>query len=129
MLAVDTNVVVRYIVADDAAQAAKARAAIDGGAVFIPVSVLLETEWVLRSLYKLSMAEIAAAIRTLAGQPTVSLDQPLLVRVALEWAEAGVDLADALHIAASRHCQAFLSFDADLAKSAKRAGLLEVRRP
>ncbi len=48
MLAIDTNVIVRYLVADDREQARRARELIDGGRVFIATTVLLETEWVLR---------------------------------------------------------------------------------
>jgi predicted nucleic acid-binding protein len=129
MLAVDTNIIVRYVVGDDACQASQARALIDGEDVFIPMSVVLETEWVMRSVYGFAIAEIARALRTLAGQPTVTFEQPLIVSTALGWAEQGLDLADALHLAAARECAAFVSFDADLAKAAKRVGALAVRRP
>jgi predicted nucleic acid-binding protein len=40
-----------------------------------------------------------------------------------------MDFADALHMAASRHCEAFVSFDRDLAKIAEQVGAREVRRP
>jgi predicted nucleic-acid-binding protein len=127
MLAVDTNVVVRYVVGDDVRQAERARGLIDGESVFIPTSVVLETEWVLRSIYNFGVAEIVRAIRTLAGQPTVTLEHPALVQTALGWAEAGIEFADALHMAASGRCAAFVSFDQDLAKIAKRVGALEVQ--
>ena len=51
MRAIDTNVIVRFLTADDLAQAAVARRAIEAGDIFIPTTVLLETEWVLRSGY------------------------------------------------------------------------------
>ncbi len=129
MLAIDTNVIVRYIVRDDVRQSARARAVIDGTDVFVPTTVILETEWVLRSLYGFDVGDVAESIRVLAGQPTVSLEQPLVVQTALAWAEQGVDLADALHMAASRHCSSFASFDRDLAKAAKRANALDVQAP
>ncbi|MGQ0533272.1 MAG: type II toxin-antitoxin system VapC family toxin [Caulobacteraceae bacterium] len=129
MLAVDTNVIVRYIVGDDSRQADRARALIDGEQVFIPTSVVLETEWVLRSIYRFDVAGIMRAIRTLAGQPTVTMEQPVVVQTALGWAESGVEFADALHIAASGRCAAFVSFDQDLANISKRVGALQVRRP
>jgi predicted nucleic-acid-binding protein len=129
MLAVDTNVVVRYVVGDDRRQAEQARAVIDGEAVFIPLSVILETEWVLRSAYGYPFQRIAAALTTLAGQPSVTLEQPLVVRTAIGLAEHGIDFADALHLAASQHCAAFVSFDRDLAKAAKNAGAMNVRQP
>jgi predicted nucleic-acid-binding protein len=129
MHAVDTNVVVRYLTGDDPKQSLRAKAFIDGSSVFVPTTVVLETEWVLRTLYHRSAAEIAAALRTLAGQPTVTLEQPMLVSTALEWNEAGVDLADALHLASSHHCEGFATFDRSLAKAAKRVTDLLITEP
>ena len=51
MLAVDTNVVVRYLTGDHPEQFANAKALIDGEDLFVCATVLLETEWVLRSVY------------------------------------------------------------------------------
>ena len=58
MLAVDTNVVVRYLTGDEVEQFAKAKALIDGEDVFVCTTVLLETEWVLRSLYGYPPAQL-----------------------------------------------------------------------
>ncbi|MGD9814283.1 MAG: type II toxin-antitoxin system VapC family toxin [Hyphomonadaceae bacterium] len=129
MLAIDTNVLVRYLTRDDARQAKRAAAAIDGGPVFIPSTVLLEAEWVLRTLYRIPPKEICAALRTLAGQPTVVLENAAATGAAMSWAEQGMDFADALHLAASSHCAAFISFDRSLAKRAKRIAGLPVRTP
>ena len=63
MLAVDTDVVVRYVTRDHAEQSAKAKTLIDGNDVFVPTTVLLETDWVLRSGYEFTRTEIAAALR------------------------------------------------------------------
>lgn len=127
MHAVDTNVVVRYVTRDDARQAARAAALIDGEAVFVATTVVLETEWILRALYRQTPGEIVAALRTLAGQPTVTFENPTLVGSALAWAEQGMDLADALHLASSQHCDAFVTFDRSLAKSAAKITTLPVR--
>jgi predicted nucleic-acid-binding protein len=116
--AVDTNVVVRLIVADDKQQAKKAQAAFDGGNVFIPATVLLETEWVLRSGYGFAPGSICVALRALAGLPGVSVENPALFALALEWMDQGMDLADAMHLAKAAGCTAFLSFDRKLAKVA-----------
>jgi predicted nucleic-acid-binding protein len=129
MNAVDTNLVVRYVTGDDARQSSLARKLIDGGPVFVTTSVVLETEWVLCSVYGFSLPEIVEPLRTLAGQPTVTLEQPLVVHTAMTWAEQGMDLADAIHIAASRHCAAFITFDRDLVKSAKDVADLPVQAP
>jgi len=67
MIALDTNVLIRFLVRDDEEQFERAerlirRAARAGEPVFISLLVLLETEWVLRSRYKLSKAEILLII-------------------------------------------------------------------
>ena len=62
MLAIDTNLIVRYLVGDDPGQAARARRLIDNNDVFICTTVLLETEWVLRSVYGFSAARCARAL-------------------------------------------------------------------
>jgi predicted nucleic acid-binding protein len=61
MLAIDTNVVVRYLTGDDPDQAAKARRIVDGEAVLVTTTVLLETEWVLRGAYGFRGALLAGA--------------------------------------------------------------------
>ena len=75
MRAVDTNIVVRYLTGDDPGQAAKAKAVIDAGYVFVSRTVLLESEWVLRSVYGFAGKEVAAALRAFAGLPRVSVER------------------------------------------------------
>jgi predicted nucleic-acid-binding protein len=50
MLAIDTNLVVRDLMGDHPMQSARARKVIDSGDVYVAISALLETEWVLRSV-------------------------------------------------------------------------------
>ena len=111
MRAVDTNVVVRYLTGDDPGQAARARAVIDAGDVFVSTTVLLESEWVLRSVYGLSRTEVAAALRAFAGLPGLSVESPAVLSEALDHAERGIDFADALHLGAAARCEALLTFD------------------
>ena len=111
MRAVDTNVVVRYLTGDDPGQAARARAVIDAGDVFVSTTVLLESEWVLRSVYGLSRTEVAAALRAFAGLPGLSVESPAVLSEALDHAERGMDFADALHLGAAARCEALLTFD------------------
>ena len=111
MRAVDTNVVVRYLTGDDPGQAARARAVIDAGDVFVSTTVLLESEWVLRSVYGLSRTEVATALRAFAGLPGLSLESPAVLSEALDHAERGMDFADALHLGAAARCEALLTFD------------------
>ena len=111
MRAIDTNVVVRYLTGDDPVQGPRARATVDAGSVFASTTVLLESEWVLRSVYGFSALEVARALRDFAGLPGVSVENPVLLAEALLRAERGMDFADALHLGAAARCEAMLTFD------------------
>jgi predicted nucleic acid-binding protein len=64
VIAVDTNVVVRLLVRDDETQYQASRALFETQEIFIPDTVVLELEWVLRYAYDFSPAEIGAAFAT-----------------------------------------------------------------
>ena len=113
---VDTNVVVRYLVADDPAQAAKARELFRRPLVWIAKTVLLETEWVLRSLYGFGGPEIARSLQGLLGLPNVTAEDPPTVALALNGLAQGMDFADALHLASAPQQLLFVTFDRRLAK-------------
>ena len=119
MRALDTNVVVRYLTGDDPEQAARARAVIDAGPVFVSTTVVLECDWVLRSAYGFGGEEVAAALRAFAGLPSVSMESPAMLAEALHHAAAGMDLADALHLGAAARCEAMLTFDRRFIEMAK----------
>lgn len=127
MLAVDTNVVVRYLTGDHPQQSPRARALIDGEQVFAGVTVIMETEWVLRSAYEYRPADIVRALRAFAGLPTVTIEDGAIVAAALDLAEQGMDFADALHLGRAAHCSGFASFDRKLVTTAKAAGHEGVR--
>jgi predicted nucleic-acid-binding protein len=129
MLAIDTNLIVRYLVADDPGQAGRARKLIDDHDAFVCTTVLLETEWVLRSVYGFSAAQCAKALTDFAGLPRVSLEDPAAVARALSWVRQGVDFADGLHLAKAGGCEAFISFDQDFVKAANALGEIPVRTP
>ena len=121
MQAIDTNVVVRYLTGDHPKQAATAKSVIDTGPVFASTTVLLESEWVLRSVYAFSGEEVAAALRAFAGLPHVSVENPVMLAEALDRAENGMDFADALHLGAAAQCEAMLTFDRRFIEMAKGA--------
>ncbi len=129
MLAIDTNVVVRYLTGDHPEQSAKARQIIDGEPVFVATTVLLEVEWVLRSARGYRQDALAAALTAFAGLPTVTLENPAAVSRALDNMASGLDFADALHLAAARDCEAFVTFDQALVKSAARIDGVLARAP
>ncbi len=129
MLAVDTNIIVRIVTRDDPKQAARARALVEHNEIFVATTVILETEWVLRSTYDYDIRQIVEALRYFSGLPQVRLEDPKLVSQALYWTEKGLDFADAFHLASARNCDAFVSFDASLAKVARRIGAAKIRTP
>lgn len=128
MRAIDTNVVVRHLVGDEPEQAARATAVIAAGEVFVSTTVLLESDWVLRSTYGYSGARVAAALRALAGLEEVTVEDPLLLAEALDRTEGGMDFADALHLGAAARCEALLTFDRRFVRAAADARV-PVREP
>jgi len=117
--AIDTNVIVRLLTADDPVQAEAAQRIVQEGDVFIGMTVLLEVEWVLRAAYGFGESDIASAIRSFAGLSQVTVEEAGAVAQALDWMTKGMDFADALHLARSAHCSAFVTFDRKLASKAK----------
>lgn len=73
MIAVDTNVVVRLLTQDDEQQYNKSLKLFQEQDIFIPDTVILETEWVLRFAYHFQPDEIRKAFRNLLGLPNVQL--------------------------------------------------------
>lgn len=118
MIAVDTNVLVRLLTGDDPGQTKRAADLFRRENILIPKTVLLETEWVLRYSYQLSPPAILAAFQKLLGLPQVTLEDGPAIAEALTRYEAGMDFADALHLASGRAAEAFATFDARLKKRA-----------
>lgn len=119
MIAVDTNVVVRFLVIDDPDQSARARELFASEQVFIPDTVVLETAWVLGYSYELDKTTIAAGLRRLFGLANVHLRDAAEMALALEWHDYGLDFADALHLAQSAHCTRMMTFDRRFAARAE----------
>lgn len=129
MVAIDTNLIVRYLTGDHPRQSAQARTLIDSEDVFVCTTVLLESEWVLRSIYGYAADRLAKALRAFAGLPHVTIEDAGLTAQALDWMEAGMDFADALHLAKAIGCDAFVSFDQRFVRAANRLGAIKVRVP
>ncbi|MGE5528235.1 MAG: type II toxin-antitoxin system VapC family toxin [Patescibacteria group bacterium] len=128
MTAVDTNVLVRLLTDDDPSQAERAARLFQDGSVFIAKTVLLETEWVLRHAYGLSRDVCNAAFVKLLGLPGVSVEDMPAAGKAMAWYAAGLDFADALHLAAAGGAERFVTFDRDFVKrAAKVSADVEVR--
>ena len=128
MLAVDTNVVVRYLVGDHPDQSERARALFREAQVWVSSTVLLETAWVLGKTYGYKPHQIAWALRLLGGLPTVTLQNPDQMARALGWLEH-LDPADAMHLAQAVDAEAFVSFDQKLVRAAADLDSAPVREP
>lgn len=115
--AIDTNIVLRLIRRDDEHQTVIAESLLRDG-VFVPVTVLMETVWVLDSYYGLPNAEIAHIIRDLLDLPDVSVRDSDLVRWAFERFAAGADIADMIHLVEARDMDRFATFDRGIARKA-----------
>lgn len=119
MIAVDTNVLLRLLVGDDAAQALKSRQLFDGqdeagATVWVGDTVLVEFAWTLSRAYGRSRDEVASALRALTQHATVTLESPRSVREALDlYASTAADFADCLLCAkaAAAGCGGVATFD------------------
>ncbi len=120
MIAVDTNIVVRFLTQDDQFQFEKSRDLFQTQNIFIPDTVILETEWVLRFAYKFKPSAICQAFKMLFGLPNVHLNNARLIAQAIAWHEQGLDFADALHLAASQDCLEFYTFDERFIKKSQQ---------
>ena len=119
MLGIDTNVLVRFLVRDDETQFEKARRLIQrevgaGEGVFVSLLVLLETEWVLRSRYRLQKAEIMKAISEMLDTAEIRFeDEPAIEETLFIWKDSTAEFADCLIGAHNRRlgCRATATFD------------------
>ena len=120
MRALDTNVLVRALVQDDPAQGQRAQDYLGAQPVYIPVTVMLELEWVLRSRYAYSPKAIADALEKLAILENAVVGEQAAVIAAVGKMRKGWDFADALHHALAAGCDEFATFDTALARRATR---------
>ena len=124
MRAVDTNVLARYYLHDDPAQARIAARILAAGDVFVPKTVMLELEWVLRSVAEQPAGKVAGCFAHLIALPGVTIEDHDEVEGALRHYRRGIDFADALHLAASQACSELLTFDdRGYARRAAKLGL------
>jgi predicted nucleic-acid-binding protein len=124
VIAVDTNVLVRILTHDDPRQYSRAAALFASEEIWIAKTVLLETEWVLRSLYGFSASELGVALRALAGLSNVHVEDGVAVARAFELWSKGLDFADALHLVSRGEAEEFATFDDKLVKRAGSGGVV-----
>jgi len=132
MKALDTNVLVRFLVRDDERQAGIIyrifkQAQSDKEVFFVPLIVVLETVWVLESVYKISRQGILDSINELILMPILEFEiQSALLNFITSTRETKMDLSDLLiaHSAKFSGCKCMLTFD----KQASRFRLFELLR-
>ena len=125
MIGLDTNVLVRYLLQDDARQSLRANRLIESLSAdepgFVPVVTLVELAWVLGAGYKLPRAQLAAVLETLLRSKELVIDRADLVMQALaRFSSGSADFADALieRTATAAGCTTTMTFDQAAAKAA-----------
>jgi predicted nucleic-acid-binding protein len=137
MIAVDTNILARFYCDDPDDPESKRqrplarRVMIESQAVFVPLTVILEFEWVMRGLYEAEPESFCKAIEHLLGMPHVTVERWEAVKDALDLHRRGLDFSDALHWTGSAACERLVSFDdRRFVRRARRLGLVpEVTLP
>ncbi len=130
MIAVDTNILARFYCDDpEDTEAARQRplarkVMVESPSLFVPLTVVLEFEWVMRGLYEAGAPAFCKAVEHLLGMPHVTVERWQAVKDALGAHLRGLDFADALHWASSAACERFVTFDdRGFARRARRLGL------
>jgi predicted nucleic acid-binding protein len=129
VIAIDTNVLVRLLTGDHPAQHKASHKLFSSEEIFIPDTVVLETEWVLRAAYGLEPSAVCDALRSIFGLKNVTLANEQIVAQAIAWHETGLDFADAFHLALSQDQDCLKTFDADFIKRAKTLSKCPVEKP
>ena len=122
MITIDTSIVIRIAVGDNQKQRAAGLALLDKHRVFISKTELLETEWVLRSRYKLKPAEIADFLEFLMAAEGIVIEDATTVQHAFEYYDSGADFADALHLASADEIPLY-TLDKAFCRSPVRKGI------
>ena len=124
MPALDTNILVRYLVQDDAAQLAAtqrliSRCVSEGLTLFVPVTVVLELEWVLRSSFEFGKNDVLLTLSSLFSAAELSFESEQALEMALQlFRNRSADFADCLHVALATQAdeQPLWTFDKSAAK-------------
>ena len=129
MISVDTNILARFYCEDpDDPEATRQRPVarriiLESTALFVPLTVVLELEWVMRGFYEVEPASVCEAMAHLLGMPHVTVEHWEAVSDAVNLHRRGLDFADALHWASSAAWNRLLTFDRDFVRRARRLKL------
>lgn len=121
MIALDTNILVRYLAQDEPAQAERATQFIETELSsrqpgFVSVVVLCEIVWVLDACYKVGRLDLVKVVEGLLSSPQLVVESAAAVKAAIS--HDGVDLSDAVihEIGRARRCQKTVTFDRQFAR-------------
>jgi predicted nucleic-acid-binding protein len=117
VISLDTNILVRWITRDDAAQTALADQML-AQPCWICASVLVELGWVLETSARLSRDQLSYAVNVLLSLPMVQVENMNALRWAIERYNQGADWADMIHLANSGVVTVFATFDKRLSRQA-----------
>ena len=123
MKALDTNVLVRLLLADDVTQLAQVKKVLAQPQQFTsPITVIQELVGVLEA-HNYSAAQVLHGLNLLLALPNYTPAHLAELRLALEWYAKGMDFADALHLALREPALQLLTFDKSFIKLGKKQGL------
>lgn len=117
MKSLDTNVLLRAVLWDDERQSETANRYL-GGRAYLTVTVLLETQWVLRKLERRARVDVVTSLRDIVALPNLTVAHRDAVMWALDRYAEGADFADMIHLALSGASDGFVTFDVDIARHA-----------
>jgi predicted nucleic-acid-binding protein len=118
VIAIDTNILVRYLTNDDEALGARAEAILAANTCYVSRIMLLETVHVLESFYRLDRDAVLTALLTIFGLETILVEDHLRTAPAVDWFKAGMEFGDAMTLAAAHGRDELLTFDRDFARLA-----------
>lgn len=123
MKALDTNILVRLLLADDAAQLGRVKQLLAQNQQFTcPVTVIQELVWVLEA-HDYTVPQIQQGITLLLSLPNFKPAHLAQLQQAVEWYGRGMDFADALHLALRAPTEQLLTFDKGFVKMGKKLNL------
>jgi predicted nucleic-acid-binding protein len=93
---------------------------LSAGDIFIPKTVVLELEWVLRYVANQPDDKVIKCRAHLIALPRVIVEDLHEIETALGHCRNGIDFADALHLAASKACSQVLTFDDEVMRTGAR---------
>jgi len=126
----DTNILARFYCDDPNDPEAKRqrpvarRIVLESPSLYVPVSVVLELEWVMRGFYEIDRAEVCGVFEHLLGMAHVTVDKWEAVKDAVDLHRRGVDFADALHWACSKGCASVITFDRRFARLVRGSNMI-----